>query len=73
MAGQRQGLDGRNHHDGSPATAHEASGDGGLATSSPLTNPTGLVFDRAGSLYIGDGARQLYVADPWNNAVRLLK
>ena len=92
------------------------SGDAGLAALAQLTNPTGLAFDAAGNLYIGDGASvrmisvdgvistvagdglvgytgdggpatsartgswglafgsggKLYVADPWNNAVRLL-
>jgi hypothetical protein len=95
-----------------------SSGDGGLGTSAQLTSPTGLAFDRAGNLFIGDGASvrmlspagivttvagngvvvgltgdrgpatsaetgawglafdgtgELFVADPWNNAIRLLK
>ena len=93
------------------------SGDGGPAIAAQLTNPTGLTFDRAGNLFIGDGASvrmvspdgiittvagngvvgftgdggpatsaqtgawglafdntgRLYVADPWDNVVRLLK
>ena len=39
------------------------TGDGGPATSAQ-TGAWGLAFDQAGNLY---------VADPWNNAVRLLK
>jgi sugar lactone lactonase YvrE len=31
-------------------------GDGGAATDAQLTNPTGLALDRAGNLFIGDGA-----------------
>jgi sugar lactone lactonase YvrE len=93
------------------------SGDGGPAIAAQLTNPTGLMFDRAGNLFVGDGASvrmvspdgiistvagngvvgftgdggpatsaqtgawglafdnagRLYVADPWDNVVRLLK
>jgi sugar lactone lactonase YvrE len=93
------------------------SGDGGPATAARLTSPAGLVFDRAGNLYIGDGASvrmvspdgiittvagngvvgytgdggpatsakagawglafdgagRLYLSDPWDNVVRLLK
>ncbi|MBO0949457.1 hypothetical protein J2I46_12750 [Fibrella sp. HMF5405] len=30
------------------------SGDGGLATSTPLTSPFGLAIDKSGNLYIGD-------------------
>ena len=32
------------------------SGDKGLGTNAQLTNPTGLALDRAGNLFIGDGA-----------------
>jgi sugar lactone lactonase YvrE len=93
------------------------SGDGGPATAAKLTGPTGLTFDRSGSLFIGDGASvrrvspdgiittvagngvvgysgdggpatnattgvwgvafdasgKLYLADPWNNVIRLLQ
>jgi len=93
------------------------SGDNGLAIAAQLTGPTGLAFNQAGNLFIGDSASVrivspggiittvagngmvgftgdggpaasaetgawglafdsagwLYIADPWNNAIRVVK